>query len=66
MKSLSLKDSGSQAKQMLLLGGLLLLVFLLWHTPIILPLKILTVFFHEASHALATVFTGGRDFRLTT
>ncbi|NVO55575.1 M50 family metallopeptidase [Rhodobacteraceae bacterium B1Z28] len=36
-----------------------LLVFVLWNTPIVLPLKILVVFLHEFSHALAVVLTGG-------
>ncbi len=35
------------------------LVFALWQTPAIVPLKILIVFFHEVSHAIATVLTGG-------
>jgi hypothetical protein len=34
-------------------------VFLLWNTPVVLPLKILVVFLHELSHALAIVLTGG-------
>ncbi len=34
-------------------------VFALWTTPVILPLKILVVFLHEASHALAALLTGG-------
>lgn len=34
-------------------------VFLLWQTPVIIPLKILIVFLHEISHALATWITGG-------
>ena len=35
------------------------LVVVLWSTPIILPLKILVVFFHEFSHGAAAVLTGG-------
>ena len=35
-------------------------VILFWSTWIILPLKLLVVFFHEASHALATIVTGGK------
>ena len=31
-----------------------------WLTPALTPLKIFVVFIHEASHALATVLTGGR------
>lgn len=34
-------------------------VFALWQTPVVVPLKILIVFFHEVSHAIATVLTGG-------
>lgn len=34
-------------------------VFALWQTPALIPLKILIVFLHEASHAIATVVTGG-------
>lgn len=34
-------------------------VFGLWQTPVIIPLKILIVFLHEISHALAVSLTGG-------
>lgn len=34
-------------------------VFLLWQTPVIVPLKILIVFMHEISHGLAVWVTGG-------
>lgn len=35
------------------------LVFALWQTPLVVPLKILIVFLHEVSHALAAMATGG-------
>ncbi len=35
------------------------LVFALWQTPVVVPLKILVVFLHEISHALAAWLTGG-------
>jgi hypothetical protein len=35
------------------------IVFMLWGTPVVYPLKILVVFMHELSHGLAAVFTGG-------
>ena len=38
---------------------LLLAIIALWSTPVIYPLKLLVVFFHEMSHALATILTGG-------
>ncbi|WP_424833378.1 M50 family metallopeptidase [Ruegeria sp.] len=34
-------------------------VFVFWNTSLVLPLKILVVFLHELSHALAIVLTGG-------
>ena len=42
--------------QLLVLSAL---IFALWHTPIVTPLKILIVFLHELSHAAAAYFTGG-------
>jgi hypothetical protein len=35
------------------------LVFLLWSTPVAVPLKILVVFLHELSHAVTILMTGG-------
>ena len=34
-------------------------IFALWQTPVVTPLKILVVFLHELSHALAAWLTGG-------
>jgi hypothetical protein len=45
--------------------GLTLLVFALWQTPVMIPLKILVVFFHEASHAIMTILTGGEVLSLS-
>ena len=39
--------------------GWLVSLFFLWDSTLLYPLKLLTVFFHESSHALATVLTGG-------
>ncbi len=38
---------------------IVVVIFLLWNTPVMIPLKILIVFFHELSHGLAAVLTGG-------
>lgn len=38
---------------------IVVLVFVCWATPFVLPLKILVVFLHELSHAIAIVLTGG-------
>ena len=48
-----------QTQQLAYLSGLLILVLLLWDTATLYPLKILVVFFHESSHAIATVLSGG-------
>ncbi|MCB1330077.1 MAG: M50 family metallopeptidase [Maritimibacter sp.] len=48
--------------QMLVLAAL---IFALWRTPVALPLKLLVVLFHELSHGLAAVLTGGRIEGLT-
>lgn len=40
-------------------------VFMLWQMPAVVPLKILIVFFHEASHAIATFMTGGEVVSLS-
>ena len=40
--------------------ALTVVVFALWSTPVVVPLKLLVVFFHELSHALVAILTGGR------
>lgn len=48
--------------QMLVLAGI---IFALWQTPVVLPLKLIVVFFHELSHGLAALATGGEIESLT-
>ncbi|MEM5582996.1 MULTISPECIES: M50 family metallopeptidase [unclassified Roseibium] len=38
---------------------ILSVLFLLWNTPVAIPLKILIVYLHELAHGLAAVLTGG-------
>lgn len=45
--------------------GTFIVVALLWNTRVLLPLKILVVFFHEISHGMAAVLTGGSIEELT-
>ena len=47
------------------LFALTAVVFAFWQTPVVVPLKILIVFFHEASHAIATILTGGEVVSLS-
>ncbi len=47
-------------KQSLFLVIVLIAIFFLWNNIILYPLKVLVVFFHESSHALMTVLTGGK------
>jgi hypothetical protein len=54
------KRAGINFKQ---LGALLLLmvpIIIFWHTPFLYPLRMLVVFFHELSHGVASMATGGR------
>lgn len=51
-------------KNLIIMIGLLIAVFLLWDfyvmgIAVLYPLKLLVVFFHESSHALMTLATGG-------
>jgi hypothetical protein len=46
--------------EFLVLMGLMVGVWFLWNSWAIYPLKILVVFFHELSHGLVAVATGGR------
>ena len=49
------------------LGGFALyfgVLWMLWETPLVYPLKIFVVLLHEASHALAAVATGGTIQRI--
>ena len=39
---------------------LAILALFFWRSPVLLPVKLLTVFFHELSHGLAAILTGGR------
>ncbi len=39
--------------------AIIALVFVFWGTPFVLPLKLLVVFLHELSHAIAIILTGG-------
>lgn len=48
--------------QLMLLTALL---FALWQTPVVAPLKILIVYLHELSHAIAVLATGGSVESLT-
>ncbi len=43
-------------------------LYFFWAGPVLYPLRLLMVFFHEASHAIATILTGGqmREFVVNT
>jgi hypothetical protein len=51
-------------KQTITLIAAVAAIFFFWHHLAIYPLKVLVVFFHESSHALATVLTGGQVIEL--
>lgn len=49
---------------LLALAGLLLLITVGWYTWFVYPLRLLVVFFHELSHGLMALLTGGRIQRI--
>ncbi len=51
-------------KQVLTLLAVMVPLALLWSTWVVWPLKILVVFFHELSHGLAAILTGGSIARI--
>lgn len=55
---------GARAGRAAALLALLALVVLFWDWRVVEPLKLLVVFFHEASHALVARLTGGRVHEL--
>ncbi|HNS09824.1 MAG TPA: M50 family metallopeptidase [Candidatus Ozemobacteraceae bacterium] len=57
------KPTGNAAGMVLPLVLFLVAVYF-WDSAIVLPIKYLTVFFHELSHGLAAVFTGGSIVRI--
>ncbi len=46
-------------KQLLVLAALMVPLTLLWRTWAVWPFKIPVVFFHELSHGIAAILTGG-------
>ena len=52
-------------KMMLFPLFLFILAVIYWDYRIILPIKYLTVFFHELSHGLAAILTGGKTVKIT-
>jgi hypothetical protein len=52
-------------KRLAVLAAVLAALWLLWETPVVYPVRILVTFFHELSHGLAAVLTGGSIERIT-
>ena len=58
----------STRRRLVFLGGFSLyfgVLWLLWETPFVYPLKVFVVFLHEISHGLAAVATGGSIQQIT-
>jgi hypothetical protein len=53
-----------QAELLLGLGAFYIVLWLLWATPVVYPLRIFVVLLHELSHAIAGVATGGTIDRI--
>ena len=60
--SRTVKVDGSR---LLMLFGAAVAILFLWESRVLYPLRILVVFFHEMSHALAAVLTGGEVLEIS-
>ena len=58
--ALSTCCSSKQTEQIVLVCVYSVVVLLLWKTRVLMPFKLIVVFFHELSHALACWCTGGK------
>ncbi len=58
-KSKQKKAKDANRKELLILIGVAVFALLIWDTPVVYPVKLLVIAFHEISHALVTIFTGG-------
>lgn len=47
-----------------LLGLMITMLFIFWHTPFVYPIKLFVVLLHEISHAVAAILTGGTIVKL--
>jgi hypothetical protein len=52
--------ASSPAASWLLLLAVVVVVAVFWRSPVLFPLRILVVLFHEMGHAAAAILTGGR------
>ena len=59
-KAQSVRHTRLNLRRLGLFVSIAVVSWFFWLTPALTPLKIFVVFIHEASHALATVLTGGR------
>ena len=62
--SATIPSPGSRIAGLLWPFLLAAVVYLLWNTAVVFPLKIFTVFLHELSHGLAAIATGGAIERI--
>ena len=59
-------DGGmTNRNRLLILVALFLVTMTLWDTPFVYPVKVLVVLFHEVSHGLMAVLTGGKVESIT-
>ncbi len=52
--------TNAQLLHIALVVGYGVIIFALWHTPVLYPFKLITVFIHEMGHAFAGVLTGAK------
>ena len=59
LRTTAVSDKPSRGASLWKLGLILLAILFFWDSWLVYPLKVLVVFFHELSHGLAALLTGG-------
>ena len=58
------KKKNKRIKEIIILTVIAALAFILWDTIILFPIKLVVVFLHEASHAIAAILSGGEIIKM--
>jgi len=61
---MSITKKQNQLRERIILIVITIASIILWETPVIYPFKIMVVLFHEISHGIAAILTGGKVIEL--
>jgi hypothetical protein len=61
---MSITKKQNQLRELIILIVITIASIILWETPVIYPIKIMVILFHEISHGIAAILTGGKVIEL--